>query len=62
MSNEINEPLAREFLELGDLIAEALGGEEKVPAEINDRLVGLYNSIVDWEKELKASLTHTDAA
>jgi hypothetical protein len=62
MDDLINEPLAREFLELGDLIAEALGGEANVPPEISDRLTGLYNSIIAWEKELKASLTHTDGA
>ena len=63
MSDDIiNEPLAREFLHIHDLIAAALGGEENVPPEISDRLDGLYNSIVMWEKEIKASGSHTDCA
>ena len=58
----INEPLAREFLHIHDLIAASLGGEENVPPEISDRLDALYNSIVAWEKELKANASHTDCA
>ena len=63
MSDDIiNEPLAREFLHIHDLIAAALGGEENVPPEISDRLDGLYNSIVMREKEIMASGSHTGCA
>lgn len=63
MGNEIiNEALAREFLDIHDLIADALGGEDKVPPEIGDRLDALYNSIIGLENELKASLTRKDCA
>lgn len=58
----INEPLAREFLHIHDLIAAALGGENNVPPEISDRLDGLYNSIVAREKELMGNASHTDFA
>lgn len=63
MQNEIiNEALAREFLDIHDLIADALGGEDNVPPEIGDRLDALYNSIIGLENELKASLTRKDCA
>jgi len=63
MQNEIiNEPLAKEFLDIHDLIADALGGEDNVPPEISDRLDALYNSIIAWEIELKASVTRKDVA
>jgi len=63
MGNEIiNETLAEEFLDIHDLIADALGGEDNVPPEISDRLDALYNSIIAWEIELRASLTRKDVA
>lgn len=63
MSDDIiNEPLAREFLQIHDLIAQVLGGEDKVPPEIGDKLDDLYNSIVAREKELMACGSHSDCA
>lgn len=58
----INEPLAREFLHIHDLIAQALGGEDNVPPEIGNKLDDLYNSIVAREKELTVSGSRSDCA
>lgn len=63
MSDDIiNEPLAREILHIHDLIAQALGGEDKIPPEIGDKLDSLYNSIIAREKKLMASGSHSDYA
>lgn len=63
MGNEIiNETLAQEFLDIHDLIADALGGEDNVPPEISDRLDALYNSIIAWEIELMDASNRKDVA
>ncbi len=62
MSDVINDSLAKEFLEIYSMIANAMGGEDKVPAQIGEKLDSLYNSMVMFEENIKGASFHKDSS
>lgn len=52
--------LALDFIELSEMISDALGGN--VPACIDDKIDSIYQSVKAWEQILKDGGDHTTSA